>query len=218
MKLTKDYFVSDAKFLELDFKIPYQEMLQEAQRLKEYFVTHRPGSYDHKGWRSLVLHGLSDSKSGHWKDYGYNNIQEVIEQMHWTTFAEKCPVTVDFVKKNFPSNQFGRVRFMLVEAGGHIAEHSDTNTPLLENTNISLSNPDGCEWKWGDGEQFFMPPGKSYIMNIHYPHAVFNNSDVDRYHLIVHRLDSTPQWKTMVETACKQQSVTGKWVNHEVLI
>jgi hypothetical protein len=138
--------------------------------------------------------------------------------MHWTSFAEKCPITVDFVKKNFPSNQFGRVRFMLVEAGGHIAEHSDTNTPLLENTNISLSNPDGCMWQWGDCEQFFMPPGKSYIMNIHYPHAVFNNSDEDRYHLIVHRLDSTPQWKTIVETACKLQSVTGEWVNHEVLI
>ena len=218
MKLTKDYFVSPAKHLELPLAVPHEQMLAEAVNLKEHFVTHRPGSYDHKGWRSLVLHGLSETQSGHWRDYGYSNIEEVIDHMNWTIFAEMCPVTVNFVTKNFPSKQFGRVRFMLVEAGGHIAEHSDTDTPLLENTNISLNNPEGCVWRWGDGETLFMDPGKSYVMNIHYPHAVYNHSQQDRYHLIVHRLDSTPEWQALVESASAEQGVTGQWINHEVLI
>lgn len=215
--ITKDYFISDAKHVVLDFKFDHLEILKEAVALKEYFITHRPGSYDHKGWRSLVLHGWGETQSGHWKDYGYKNIDEVVENMHWTELSKKCPKTVDFVKNYFPSNTLGRVRFMLLEAGGHIAEHSDSSVPLLDNTNISLSNPENCIWKWGDGETLFMHPGKTYLMNIHYPHSVYNKSNEDRYHLIIHRFDSTYEWKEKLNSACKQQGVSGYYHNHEVL-
>jgi hypothetical protein len=218
MTLNKDYFVSDAKFLTLDFDIDYQAMLQEAKNLKEHFVTHRLGSYDHQGWKSLVLHGLAEDKTDHWKQYGYTDIEEVVKDMHWTEISKQCPVTVDFIKNKFPSKLFGRVRFMLLEAGGHIAEHVDSRVPLLDNTNISLSNPEECLWHWGDGESLFMEPGKVYVMNIHYPHSVENKSTEDRYHLIIHRLDCTDEWKEKFDAACVEQGVTGTYYNHEVLV
>lgn len=218
MSMYKDYFVSEAKYLELDFQLDHQVMLEEAIALKEKFITHRQGSYDHNGWRSLVLHGWNHNQSGHWKDYGYDNIEQVAEQLHWTDYATQCPKTVDFVKNHFPSQRLGRVRFMLLEAGGHIGLHTDSSVPLLENTNISLSNPEGCLWRWGDGETLFMHPGKTYVMNIHYPHSVFNRSHEDRYHLIIHRLDSTEAWKAKVKEACMTQNISGDYVNHEVLI
>ena len=214
----KDYFVSTHKHLLLDFDFDYKTMLDEARNLKEHYVTHRPGSYDHKGWRSLVLHGLDEHKSGHWKDYGYTDIEQVVQEMHWTELSKQCPVTVDFVKNKFPSKLFGRVRFMLVEAGGYIAEHNDSRVPLLDNTNISLSNPENCVWQWGDGASLFMQPGQAYVMNIHYPHSVHNNSNEDRFHLIIHRLDCTDEWKELFDKACKEQNVTGEYHNHEVLV
>ena len=215
--ITKDYFVSNAKHAILDLEVDHISMLEEAKALKKHFVTHRPGSYDHKGWRSLVLHGWGDKKSEHWKDYGYNSIDEVVNDMHWTDLSKYCPKTVDYVKNYFPSNLLGRVRFMLLEAGGYISEHTDSSVPLLDNTNISLSNPEKCIWKWGDGESLYMKPGRSYVMNIHYPHAVYNDSDEDRYHLIVHRFDSTPEWKEYLNSACQEQGISGKYHNHEVL-
>lgn len=217
MSMTKDYFVSDAKYVELDFDLDHNSMLKEAQALKQYYITHRDGNYDHRGWKSLVLHGWNNVQSGHWKDYGYENIEQVVEHLHWTEYADLCPITVDFVKNHFPSRLLGRVRFMLLEAGGHIGLHTDSRTPLLDNTNISLSNPKECIWQWGDGETLFMDPGKTYVMNIHYPHSVFNRSDEDRYHLIIHRLDSTDAWKEKLNNACILQNISGKYINHEVL-
>lgn len=215
--ITKDYFISDAKFVELNIPIDYKGILDEAKSLKEYFIVHRKGSYDHKGWKSLVLHGWNENQSGHWKDYGYNNIEEVIQNMHWTELSNRCPKTIDFIKNTFPSQKLGRIRFMLLEAGGYIGKHSDSSIPLLDNTNISLSNPEECIWHWGDGETLFMTPGKTYVMNIHYPHSIYNNSNEDRYHLIIHRFDSTDKWKEYLNQACNDQGIVGRYQNHEVL-
>lgn len=217
MTMTKDYFVTEARYIELDFDLDHEAMLNEAIALKKYYTYHRQGSYDHEGWRSLILHGWHETQSGHWKDYGYKNIEQVVENLHWTDHANLCPKTMDFVKNHFPSRLLGRVRFMLLEAGGHIGLHTDSSVPLLENTNISLSNPVGCDWKWGDGETLFMHPGKAYVMNIHYPHSVVNRSEEDRYHLIIHRLDSTDAWKEKLDNACLAQNISGKYINHEVL-
>jgi hypothetical protein len=107
---------------------------------------------------------------------------------------------------------------MLLEAGGYIAEHIDSSVGMLENTNISLSNPDGCVWKWGDGSVLDMPPGSTSIVNIHYPHSIQNNSNEDRFHLIIHRHDCTDEWKELMRQGCEEQHVVGKYVNHEIAI
>lgn len=216
--MTKEYFVSDAKQLRLPFVIDHVKMHEEAQKLKHRFVTHRIGDYDHKGWKALALHGLSESHTDYYKAYGYDKSIDASEDSYWTNASRECPTIMEFIKTQFPSHKYARVRLMLLEAGGYIAEHTDSKTPLLENINIALYNPEGCIWRWGDGEELIMESGSAYAMNIHYPHTIINNSNEDRYHLIVHRVDSTDEWKEMINKACTEQNITGKYITHEILI
>ena len=218
MNNTKEYFLSDAKYLKIDLIFNLEGVAEEAKRLKERYYTHRDGDYDHKGWKSLTLHGLDENKTGHWKDYGYSSSLEAYQDMRWTDVAKECPNTMNFLMNNYPCNYFGRVRFMLLEANGHIGQHIDSRASILENTNISLINPKECTWQWGDGETLNMDSGNSYLMNIHNSHGVINNSNQDRFHLIIHRFDCTPQWKNLVNNACNKQNIKGTWVEAEVQI
>ena len=54
----KEYFETTARYLKLDIPIPYQEMFNEANALKNRFTPHRDGGYQHKGWKSLSLYGI----------------------------------------------------------------------------------------------------------------------------------------------------------------
>lgn len=210
----KHYFVSDAKFLKLNIPVPYESMLKEARALQHRFTAHR--SDTHKGWKSLALHGLDELKHENWDEYGYKSAEEAGLDYVWTKAAEDCPVIMDFLLNVFPCKRYGRVRLMLVEAGGWIGPHSDTKHRLLENINIPLNNPKECIWQWGDGEELLMEPGVPYAMNISYEHAIYNRSTEDRFHLIVARHDSTDEWRALMDSAAEQANVTGTYVLHEI--
>jgi hypothetical protein len=206
----KEYFKSSAKFLKLNIPFPYEEMLEEAKSLRSRFVPHRDGeSY---GWESLTLHGLGENKTGSWADYGYASGAEAGKDMFWTAAADSCPITKHFFLNNFPCKQYGRIRFMLLRAGGHISLHSDSRLSLIENINMVLNNPINCDWIWGDGEKFNMIPSCAYAVNVHYMHSVYNNSNEDRYHIIVTRHDALPEWKQLVNDAAVEQNVTGEYI------
>jgi hypothetical protein len=206
----KEYFKTDARFLKLDIPFPYEKMLAEAQALKHKFTDHRGNT--HKGWKSLALYGLGDTLHENWSDYGYSSAAEAAKNFKWTDSAHDCPVTLNFFLNHFPCQKYGRVRFMLVEAGGFIGMHSDSRIPMVENINMVLNNPEQCVWTWGDGEELFMDPGSAYAMNIHYDHAIYNNSDEDRFHLIVARHDSTVEWKNLIDKAAKENAVHGQYI------
>jgi hypothetical protein len=207
----KEYFKTDVKFLKLDIRVPYEAMLAEAKALRHRFVEHR--GTESNGWLSLTLHGLGEDKTGIWRDYGYETSVAASNDMHWTPAADECPVTKDFLSNYFPCKKYGRVRFMLLKAGGYINLHSDGNTRLVENINIALNHPNECVWNWGDGSSdMIFEPGGVYAMNISYHHAVFNNSNEDRYHMIVARHDATDEWKALIESAAKQVGAVGCYI------
>lgn len=212
----KHYFLSDAKFLDLEIPIPHEKMLAEAVLLKHRFTEHRGVEDMHQGWKSLSLYGIDEDKHESWQDYGFKNAVEAAEHFKWTRAADECPTIVDWLKTQFPCQRFGRVRLMLLEAGGWIGPHTDTSHRILENINIPLSNPPECVWKWGDGELMRMEPGGVYAMNISYQHAIYNNSDQDRYHLIVARHDSTDEWKMLMERAATKAGVSWQYILHEI--
>jgi len=180
---SREYLFSDAKCLKLDLPVPYEAMAEEAKALRSKFILYR-------------------------NDDGYAH-NEAAKDLHWTEIAEHCPVTVNWLKTVFPSNQFGRVRFMLLEAGGFISPHIDSPVSIPEPVNVALTNPEECNWIWGDGDILHFPPGTAYAMNISYEHSVYNNSDEDRYHLIIHHHDSTPEWKDMMKLALEKQDESG---------
>lgn len=209
----KEYFETRARYLKLDIPVPYKEMLEEARSLKDRFTPHRGG--ESKGWMSLALHGLDENRHENWSDYGYASAAEAAKDFVWTSASKDCPVTMDFLTRIFPSKKYGRVRFMLVEAGGHIGMHIDSKSMiyLTENINIALNNPVGCVWQWGDGHpDLVMEEGGAYAMNITYEHSVVNNSNEDRFHLIVARHDATDEWKALIDKAAAEQGAEGQYI------
>jgi hypothetical protein len=209
----REYLISDAKSLKLAITVPYTEMLTEAINLRANFIQYNQGNdYRHQGWYSLPLYGLGDDKVLAWKGYGYTNAQDAIDNMNWTIWSALCPVTTSWLKEIFPSNYFGRVRFMLLEAGGYIAPHTDSDLRVLEAVNIALSNSKECLWQWGDGTELSFTPGDAYAMNISYEHAIYNRSNEDRYHLIIHHYDSLPEWKELMIKSMKEHNVQGNFL------
>jgi hypothetical protein len=53
-------------------------------------------------------------------------------------------------------------------------------------------------------------------MNISYEHAIYNNSNQDRFHLIVARHDSTDEWKTLIEDSAKRADVQWEYLLGEI--
>lgn len=106
---------------------------------------------------------------------------------------------------------------MLLRAGGRIAPHSDSSMKLIENINVALNNPKGCEWIWGDGEKLIMEPGGVYAMNLHYTHELVNNSNEDRMHMIIARHDGLNEWKALINEAAAKQGITGKYISIDEL-
>jgi len=202
----REYLVSNAKYLKLDLPTPYTEMYQEALTLRNQFIEYR--SDYATGWHSLPLVGKSATEPYSWNVY-YKSAKDAAPNMNWTTVADLCPVTTNWLKTVYPSKNFARVRFMLLEAGGVINFHKDTEHSVLGAINIALNNPDGCKWHWRDGSSFQFEPGGAYAMNISYEHSIRNDSNEDRYHMIVHHYDSTNDWKQTMTTAMEKYEVQG---------
>jgi len=190
----REYFVSQGKCLKLNLPFPYEEMLMEAKAMREHFVRYHVNTHIYK------------------QEKWFTNPYDAINDFRWTWVAEHCPVTVNWLKNNFPTKKFGRVRFMLLEAGGWIQRHFDSDEPVIEAVNMALNNPEGCVWKWDDGTTLDYKPGDMYALNLHHYHAIENTSNEDRYHLILHHHDSTPEWKQLMINAAKEQNVEGTFV------
>lgn len=176
---------SNSPWLEINgIDAPYKKMLEEAKKLKELFVFHRGEENSHRGWKSLAIHGISATKTNVPQTYGLDPNEVTYT---WTEIQDQCPVTVDFFRNIFPYNSYQRVRFMLLESQGYIAPHRDHEQSYLATAvNISLNNPDGCKLVTETGTLPFRNEGSMFLFNNHYHHCVYNNSNEDRYHIIVH--------------------------------
>ena len=199
---------SQAPWLEiLGIDAPYAEMYQEAQALRDMFVFHRGEEAGMKGWRSLAVHGIGATMTNVPQTYGLDPDKVKYD---WTEIQDQCPVTVKFFKDVFPYNQYQRLRYMLVEPGGYIAPHSDNvnNTPGAA-VNISLNNPNNCRLTNIHGTVPFRNSGSVFLFNNHYQHAVHNNSDTDRFHMIVHGAWRNPEWNHLVVNSYREAIKNG---------
>ncbi len=163
---------------------PWKGMYHEAENLIDSFHEHRE-EYG-KGWRSLTLHGLNEDTQS--LD-SYGDRQDSIKQLDWTWVADKCPETKKFLTDVWPAEYLNRVRFMLLEPGGYILPHQDRDDSekRLSVCNISLNNPEGCDFVFKDhGKVPFEDQGSAFLMDISNVHSVWNRSDKPRIHMIIH--------------------------------
>jgi hypothetical protein len=186
---------SQAPWLEiLGIDAPYAEMHNEARALKDMFVLHRVKQS--KGWRSLAVHGISATVVDVPEVYELNPAQVKYD---WTEIQDRCPITVEFFKEVFPNTQYHRVRYMLMEPGGYIEPHTDIDKNWLGvAVNISLNNPDNCRVITEHGTVPFKNTGSIFLFNNYYQHAVHNDSNTDRFHMIVHRVCGNSEWNKLV--------------------
>jgi len=183
-------------YLKLKLQLP-KESIHEVQNVfdENFFVKHR--GRNHLGWMSATIHGLDGDwyKTMSGKQYGYTGDSDPSINWTWTEVAEYCPETVRWLKEEFPSKTFRRVRFMLLEPGGYILDHSDYNPrngppskgPIMNAFNCCLTQPDECALV-NTKSEISVPfkPLEVYCFNNNVNHHAYNNSDENRFHLIVH--------------------------------
>ncbi len=183
--------MSKIPWLVLNISVPFIEMLKEAKNLKKCFVQHRNGG-GHSGWRSLCIHGLSSVHTESPETYG------LVPDFDWTDIHKFCPTTHNFLK-NFGYLNYGRVRFMLLEPGGYVAPHRDNEVDRLGAINIALNQPDNCDFVMeGCGKVPFVD-GSAVMLSLSRRHIVWNKSNEDRYHIIVHGARDYSIWDNIIE-------------------
>ena len=112
-----------------------------------------------------------------------------------TTLMSEMGFSVIKEVLNFIPSEFERVRLMKIKANSSIGKHTDKidkDFGLEEGKIIRIHVPirtnDKVEFcLWDDGEKTinYLKEGHYYYVDVRAPHAVTNNSDVDRIHLVV---------------------------------
>jgi hypothetical protein len=185
--LPKDIFQSDWPWCPVDFNADFKTMHEECLANDHLFVGHRQKdrqySYNHEGWAAITLHGISPTATENYEQYGFTNAAEA--DYHWTEVCDLFPACTEFVK-SLKYKQYDRVRIMKLSAGGYIMPHTDGQGRIFGPLNIAINNPEGCDFyfrKWG---QVPFDQGRGNFLDIGNEHIVWNNSNEDRYHFIVH--------------------------------
>lgn len=169
----------------LDVEVPHEAMLEEALANKHRFVKHR--GTDSPGWASMALHGtaVEDTAPVEALIKQGKYTEETAPEYHWTELADSCPVSKQFVQ-SLGFSLLKRVRFMLLEPGGWITKHRDTETPGIQAWNVSINNPDGHYFAMQDAGFVPWKPGQMRGLDISKYHTVVNTSNEPRIHMIIH--------------------------------
>ena len=171
---------SNCPSLRLSIDIPHREILAEAENANEYFVKHRGNN--HPGWESMTLHGQGIHYTDNIKQY-----PDAPQEYNWTELTKYCPITTEWFKDVWPnSGNMQRVRFMMLRPGGWITPHQDLDRREISAFNIALSNPEGCEFAMEDANIIPWKPGDVRGIDVGRKHCVYNGSNQDRIHMIVH--------------------------------
>ena len=180
---------SGIPWLKLALEIPYQDILTEIKNNAELLVDHRDDYGEHQGWRSFCIHGKGLTQTQYSEDdKPFVWIPEIIERM---------PVTVNYFKSW--NLDFCRLRVMALDPGGFVSLHRDEKTSILRPINIAITQPEECEFVMEGWGTVPFTPGDAFMLDISNLHAVVNNSNETRYHIIAHYNTVPDSFKTIVE-------------------
>lgn len=175
-KLTKDKSIQACE--KLNINVPVDIIYEEIQKIKKYLVPHRGDSG--MGWKAFCIHGQTSDRTkedSYYADFlGHRWTDEALEHM---------PRTVHWLKSLGYKN-FKRVRVMCLEPKGFINMHKDQEHSKLGAVNVAITNPKGCNFYLQHHGVLDFNPGTAYSLDVSNYHAVVNDSDVHRYHIIIH--------------------------------
>ena len=162
----------------VELNVPVTTIYNEIQNIKKLLNLHRSDSG--LGWKAFCIHGQSASRTKEESYYsnflGYRWTDEAIQHM---------PKTIQWLK-TLGYKKFQRVRVMCLEPKGFINLHKDQNHSGLGAVNVAINNPKECKFYLQNHGILDFSPGTAYSLDLSNFHTVINNSDVPRYHIIIH--------------------------------
>ena len=152
------------------------------------------------GWGSLCIHGLSAVQTQYHDRYGFIKDDVTKTDLHpfgtpmedkdvpyiWTDICKYMPTIAKFFQEVFSYQVYARIRIMQLAPGGFIYPHTDWDMHTIGPVNIALNNPDGCKFYVKGRGCIPYKPGSAIKLDIGFDHALFNDSDEYRYHMIIH--------------------------------
>jgi hypothetical protein len=190
---------SGLPWLLLTVDVPYQCIFEEIINIQSLMVPHRDQYAEHKGWHSFCVHGKSHDATR--EDMNYNDSRPHV----WTAEAKEfMPRTVDYFDKSWPHGVFSRLRVMLLEPGGYITVHSDSEKSCLSAINIAITQPNDCYFLMEQQGIVPFKSGRAFWLDLSNRHVVFNNSNQPRWHLIVHQTFDHLEFHKLVVNSYKQ--------------
>ena len=162
----------------LETDVPFDVIHHEIQSIKKYLYPHR--SESGIGWRAFCIHGQAYDRTKE-DDHYLNFIPH-----HWTPEALKhMPKTIKWLK-GLGYKKFQRVRVMCLDPKGFINVHRDSKHRSTGTVNVAITHPKNCEFYVEDHGIVDFKPGHAFSIDTSQYHAVVNNSNLPRYHLIIH--------------------------------
>ena len=147
-------------------------------------------------WTALSLHGYGSNPSDIYKPGFVKSDVYIGSKLEWTSLANEPVMSpIREIISRLPC-QFERIRFMKLAAGKSLRKHNDNIDPDIENKKIvrihvpirtnnevvfTMYDNDEDE----KGEWLNLKVGHFYYLDVTKPHSVSNNSNEDRYHLVV---------------------------------
>ena len=169
-------------WLQLHIPVPAKIMLEEIKAIQDLLVCHRDANGESWGWHSFVIHGKAWDATR--EDEHYNDDRPHV----WTDRALKLmPRTVEYFQTEWPAGQYARIRIMLLEPGGFINVHQDSDQPGLGPINIAITQPDDCHFVMAGQGTVPYQAGQAFWLDVSHPHIVRNNSAQNRFHIIIHQ-------------------------------
>lgn len=162
----------------VELNVPVKDIYNEIHNIQKYLRMHRSDSGI--GWRAFCIHGQSYDRTkedGYYSDFlGHDWTPEAIENM---------PVTIQWLK-SLGYKRFQRVRVMCLLPKSFINLHKDSNHSRLGAVNVAINNPKDCKFYLQNHGVLDFNPGTAYELDLVNYHTVVNNSNVPRFHIIIH--------------------------------
>lgn len=102
-----------------------------------------------------------------------------------TVAGERCSNTMEVLDRTFPMTVYSRVRFIRIGPGGYVAPGAEDVLFKLSHVTIPVSYPEGCVFVQAGHGPVPFAPGSAFLVNAAYAHALLNESDQERVHLVV---------------------------------
>ena len=152
--------------------------------------------YAKTGWDAISLHGYGPDPEDILKPGVLKSSVDIDTKLQWTTLKDNEVMKPVLEMLDRLPCEFERVRFMKLVAGKVIGKHSDKidkdiesgnivriHVPIRTNEDVIFTLYENARDKIGNEHN--LKTGHFYYTDVSKPHAVRNNSNIDRIHLVV---------------------------------